>query len=131
MSTTKKTTTADQVKAAMAKVEAAKAAETKTEVKEEVKKAPAAKKAPAKKAEPVKKEAPAAKKAAAKKTAATKATETVVLQWQGKDLDTKSIVDRAVAAAGKKSIKELNVYVQPENNKVYFTADDVKGEFDI
>jgi hypothetical protein len=41
------------------------------------------------------------------------------------------IIAKAVAASGKKTVKELNVYYQPENGKVYFTADGEKGEFDL
>ena len=41
------------------------------------------------------------------------------------------IVAKAVEASGKKTIKDLNVYYQPEFGKVYFTADDIKGEFDL
>ena len=72
-----------------------------------------------------------AKKAAPKKAAAPKTSEIVVLQWQSKELDTKAIITRAVEMSGKKTVKELNVYVQPENNMVYFTADGEDGSFEI
>jgi hypothetical protein len=131
----KKATVAD----AMAKV-TAKATETKTEApKATEKKAAPAKKAEApkaaeKKAAPAKKaEAPKAaeKKAApAKKTAsAAKATENVYIEYAGGQVSTADLVARATAASGKKSIKALNVYYQPETNMVYFTADGEEGSF--
>ena len=36
---------------------------------------------------------------------------------------------KAVEASGKKSIKELNIYYQPETHMVYFTADGETGSF--
>ena len=40
------------------------------------------------------------------------------------------ITARVVEATGKKasSIKALNIYVQPETGKIYYTADGVSGE---
>lgn len=112
MATTKKT--ADQVKAAMAKVEAAKAAEAaKADAKAEEKKAPAAKKAPAKKA-PAKK-------------AAVKTTQTVYIQCSGYEVTTADITEKVVAAVGKKSVKEINIYVKPEEGMIYYTADGEQG----
>ena len=103
------------------KKEAPKAAAVKAEVKKEAPKAAAAKKAPAKK--------PAAKKAPAKK-ATTKATEEVFIEYAGSQVSTSDIVARVVEATGKKAsaIKALNVYVQPETGKIYYTADGVTGE---
>ena len=128
------------VDATMAKVEAAKAA---APAKEEVKKAAApakkavapakkeepAKKAaaPAKKAEPAKKAAAPAKKAPAKKAAPAKATAPkavkLFVEYQGGQVSTEDIAAKAAEASGKKAIKELNVYYQPETNMVYYTAD--------
>ena len=111
------------------KKEAPKAAAVKAEVKKEAPKAAA-------KAE-VKKEAPkaaAAKKPAAKKApakkATTKATEEVFIEYAGSQVSTSDIVARVVEATGKKAsaIKALNVYVQPETGKIYYTADGVTGE---
>ena len=111
------------------KKEASKAATVKAEVKKEAPKAAA-------KAE-VKKEAPkaaAAKKPAAKKApakkATTKATEEVFIEYAGSQVSTSDIVARVVEATGKKAsaIKALNVYVQPETGKIYYTADGVTGE---
>lgn len=135
------------VDATMAKVEAAKAA---APAKEEVKKAAApakkaaapakkeepAKKAaaPAKKAEPAKKAAPA-KKAPAKKAAPAKATAPkavkLFVEYQGGQVSTEDIAAKAAEASGKKAIKELNVYYQPETNMVYYTADGTEGSFSL
>ena len=106
------------VDATMAKVEAAKAA---APAKEEVKKATA----PAKKAEPAKKAA-----APAKKEAAPKAVKLFV-EYQGGQVSTEDIVAKAAEASGKKAIKELNVYYQPETNMVYYTADGTEGSFSL
>ena len=123
MATSKKTT-ADQVKAAMAKVEAAKAAEAaKADAKATEKKAPAAKKAPAKK--------PAVKKVAEKKPAAVKITQTVYVQCCGYEVTTADIMEKVIASVDKKSIKELNVYVKPEEGMVYYTADGEQGSVEL
>ncbi len=115
--------TAEKKVEAEVKAPAKKAAATKTEEKKApAKKAPAAKteekKAPAKKAP--------AKKAPAKKTA----TETnVVIEYAGGQVATADIAAKAVEVSGKKSIKSLNVYYQPETGMVYFTADGEEGQF--
>ena len=135
------------VDATMAKVEAAKAA---APAKEEVKKAAPAKKAaapakkeepakkaaaPAKKAEPAKKAAAPAKKAPAKKAAPAKATAPkavkLFVEYQGGQVSTEDIAAKAAEASGKKAIKELNVYYQPETNMVYYTADGTEGSFSL
>lgn len=134
------------VDATMAKVEAAKAA---APAKEEVKKAaaPAKKAAPAKAAAPAKKEEPAkkaaapakkaepAKKAPAKKAAPAKATAPkavkLFVEYQGGQVSTQDIAAKAAEASGKKAIKELNVYYQPETNMVYYTADGTEGSFSL
>lgn len=133
------------VDATMAKVEAAKAA---APAKEEVKKAaaPAKKAEPAKKAvapakeevkkaaTPAKKAAPA-KKAPAKKTAPAKAAAPkavkLFVEYQGGQVSTEDIAAKAAEASGKKAIKELNVYYQPETNMVYYTADGTEGSFSL
>lgn len=98
------------------------------------KKAPAkaaAKKAPAKKAAAK----PAAKKAPAKKAAAKKETgDKVVLQYNGKDIEMKAVVEACKAdykAKGHKTASNVVVYVKPEENTAYYTvagkgADDFK-----
>ena len=116
------------VDATMAKVEAAKAA---APAKEEAKKAAA----PAKKAAPAKVAAPAKKKAPAKKAAPAKATAPkavkLFVEYQGGQVSTQDIAAKAAEASGKKTIKELNVYYQPETNMVYYTADGTEGSFSL
>lgn len=99
---------------------APKAEEVKAEVKEEAKKAPAkkepAKKAPAKKATPVK----AAK--AEIKTA-------LYVQFAGNEVTEADIIDKvkaAYVAEGHKesAIKEINLYVKPEEYAVYYVIND-------
>ena len=147
---TKKVTKATPA-AALAKVEAAKkeeaakktaataakAAPVKASVKkEEVKKEEAAevKTAPAKKAAPVKKEEPkaaATKKAPAKKAAPVKTTEKVFVEFAGGQIEMSVIVDKAKEALGYKTVKELNVYYQPETGMVYYTADGESGSYSL
>lgn len=113
---------------AVKKAEAPKTAVKKAEApKAAVKKAEAPKVA-AKKAEPAKKTA--AKKAPAKK--AEKATEEVYIEFNSAKVSTADIVAKVVEATGKKasSIKVLNVYIQPETGKTYYTADGVSGEIE-
>ncbi len=95
-------------------------AEVKAEVKEEAKKAPAkkepAKKTPAKKATPVK----AAK--AEIKTA-------LYVQFAGNEVTEADIIDKvkaAYVAEGHKesAIKEINLYVKPEEYAVYYVIND-------
>ena len=101
------------------KAEEVKAEEVKAEVKEEAKKAPAkeeAKKAPAKKATPVK----AAK--AEIKTA-------LYVQFAGNEVTEADIIDKvkaAYVAEGHKesAIKEINLYVKPEEYAVYYVIND-------
>ena len=144
MSTVKKPETKVEAKAAD-KVEAVKVTAKKAEAPkaEAVKKAEAPK-AAVKKAEPAKKaEAPKAaakkaepaKKAAAKKAPAKKAekaTEEVYIEFNSAKVSTADIVAKVVEATGKKasSIKVLNVYIQPETGKTYYTADGVSGEIE-
>ena len=124
------------VDATMAKVEAAKKAAP-AKVAAPAKKEEPAKKAaaPAKKAEPAKKAAAPAKKAPAKKAAPAKATAPkavkLFVEYQGGQVSTQDIAAKAAEASGKKTIKELNVYYQPETNMVYYTADGTEGSFSL
>ena len=100
---------------------APKTEEVKAEVKEE------AKKAPAKKAE-VKEEA---KKAPAKKATPTKAEIKTALyvQFAGNEVTEADIIDKvkaAYVAEGHKesAIKEINLYVKPEEYAVYYVIND-------
>lgn len=139
--------TENQVKVAMAKVEAAKTPAKSTETKTTVAKTPAKKaetkttaaKAPAKSTEtkataakaPAKKAATkttAAKKAPAKKAVAPKTTQTVHLQVFAYDVTTDDITAKVLEAVGKKAVKELNIYVKPEDGMIYYTADGEQGK---
>lgn len=99
---------------------------------EEVKAAATEKKAPAKPA--AKKTAakkPAAKKAPAKKAAAKKTVETVYVQCFGYEVTTDDIKAKVAAAVGKKTVKELNIYVKPEEGMIYYTADGEQGSVNL
>lgn len=126
---TKKVTKATPA-AALAKVEAVK--------KEEAAKKTAAtevKAAPAKKAAPVKKEetkaAAPAKKAPAKKAAPAKTTEKVFVEFAGGQIEMAAIVAKVKEVIGNKTVKELNVYYQPETGMVYYTADGESGSYSL
>ena len=125
---TKKVTKATPA-AALAKVEAVK--------KEEAAKKTAAtetKAAPAKKAAPVKEEPKAAapaKKATAKKAAPAKTTENVFVEFAGGQIKMAAIVAKVKEVIGNKTVKELNVYYQPETGMVYYTADGESGSYSL
>lgn len=110
----------EQVKAAMAKVEAAKKAAATKDTTE--------KKAPAKKATTTK---AAATKTTAKKTTAKKTTETVFVQCFGYEITTDDIKAKVAESVGKKSVKELNIYVKPEEGMIYYTADGEQGSVNL
>ena len=120
----------EAVKAETVKTEV-KAAEVKAEPEKEA--APAAeaapKKAPARKAAP--KKETAAKKAPAKKAAPVKTTEKVFVEFAGGQIEMSVIVDKAKEALGNKTVKELNVYYQPETGMVYYTADGESGSYSL
>ncbi|MCR5478574.1 MAG: DUF6465 family protein [Ruminococcus sp.] len=103
----------------------------KVEKKVEAVKETVAEKAPAKKAaaKPAAKKAaakPAAKKAPAKKAAAKKETgDKVVLQYNGKEIEMKAVVEACKAdykAKTKKNATNVAVYVKPEENTAYYTV---------
>lgn len=105
-------------------------AEKKTEEK---KVAPVAeKKAPAKKA--AAKKAPAAKKPAAEKKAPAKKAaleaKSIVLQVNGNEIAYADIVKKASAAV-EAGAKKLDIYVKPEDNKIYFVSDKNEGSVDL
>jgi hypothetical protein len=117
------------------------AAETATEVKAaataEEKKAPAkkaaAKKTAAKKPAAKTAEKKPAAKTAEKKTAAKKTavSENVFLQYLGSEITSADLIAKAKKASGVKSPKTVNVYVKPEENKVYYVVDNNAGSFDL
>ena len=122
---TKKVTKATPA-AALAKVEAVKKEEAaKKTAATETKAAPAKKTAPAKKEET--KAAAPAKKATAKKAAPAKTTENVFVEFAGGQIKMAAIVAKVKEVIGNKTVKELNVYYQPETGMVYYTADGESG----
>lgn len=67
-------------------------------------------------------------KAAAKKTttkAAPKASTAVkvFVEYQGRQMDMDAILEAVKTAAGKKSVKSLEVYVKPEDGAAYYVVD--------
>ena len=101
----------------------------------EKKAAPATKKAPAKKTAAAKK--PAAKKPAAKKPAAKKAAKKIVLpkkfelQLAGNDVSYDSIVKK-VNKAVKENIKSLEIYINIDEQKVYYVVNkDITGDVSL
>lgn len=100
------------------------------------KRAAAAKKAPAAKKTAAAKKAPAEKKAAAEKKPATrrasaKAADVVVLQMGGAEWNMADLKAKALAAADKKSAKKVELYVKPEEGKVYFVVDGQDGAVEL
>ena len=121
-----------------AKKAVAKKAETVKKVvaektEEVAKKAEPVKKAVTKKVEPAKKAVEKAiepaKKAVAKKDAV------VFLQFAGKEINTEDIVaaaKKAYAADNKAAIKEITLYVKPEDNAAYYVVNgDVTGKVEL
>lgn len=141
MAEVKETKPKATVKAAVLKEEPKKetAPKAAAEKKPAAKKAAAPKKAPVAKAAPAPKAAPAAKKPAAKKAAPAKKTVTVALnvQYAGKSFAEKDLVARAKEAwvkdLGKKEeeLTEVELYVKPEDNKVYYVLNGIAGSYDI
>jgi len=126
---TKKVTKATPA-AALAKVEAVKKEEAaKKTAATETKAAPAKKTAPAKKEET--KAAAPAKKAPAKKAAPAKTTENVFVEFAGGQIEMAAIVAKVKEVIGNKTVKELNVYYQPETGMVYYTADGESGSYSL
>ena len=64
-------------------------------------------------------------KAAAKKTTKTakaSAAEKVYVEYQGRQMDMDAILEAVKTAAGKKSVKSLEVYVKPEDGAAYYVV---------
>ena len=124
--------------------EAVKAVEEKVKdtAKKVVEKKTADKKPAEKKAKKTVAKTAVAKRVVAKATtkkAATKAKDpktTVILQYAGKEVDYTDIVKNATKLAkkaAKKDIKDIKVYVKPEENMAYYVANggDEIGSFGI
>ena len=71
-----------------------------------------------KKTQTAEKKAPANGKTAASR----KAKEAVYLQYAGRELEISDIVEKAKNAYGGRSIKEIRVYVKPEENMAYYVV---------
>lgn len=142
-----KSATSEKASVKPAKDTAVKAADVKPAVKDVTAKAVPAKEAPEKKAEEkpaVKTETAPKKEAASKETTAKKETAkkaatkkkeittTVRIQYLGKDVAVKDKIKEIRAIWQKagnrvRDIKDIELYVKPEDNKIYFV---VNGDFD-
>lgn len=137
-----KSATSEKASVKSAKDTAVKAADVKPAVKDATAKAVPAKEVNEKKAEEkpaVKTETAPKKEAASKETTAKKTatkkkeiTTTVRIQYLGKDVAVKDKVKEIKAIWQKagnrvRDIKDIELYVKPEDNKIYFV---VNGDFD-
>lgn len=126
----------ETAKAEAVKKETAKAETTKAETvkKETTKKT--AKKTTAKKAEPVKKETV---KKAAKTTEKTTTRKTNVksemfIQYNGNQIDSEALLERVQADCASEGVKvkELKLYIKPEDNACYYVANgNVAGKVEL
>jgi len=74
------------------------------------------------------------KAADAGKKAATALVPEVYLQWQGKELLTAELVERAKAAfraENKAVIRSCKVYIKPEDGMVYYVINDQEGKITL
>ena len=64
--------------------------------------------------------------------AAAKVNTKIELQFADKAINEEQLVSLAKEAYGKKDIKNLDIYVKPEENKAYYVVNnDVTGSFDL
>ena len=92
--------------------------DTKTTVKKAAAKAETAVKSTAAKAETAAKKA-TEKKPAARKTAPKAPVVNTVLQFNGKELSVAEMVEQAKANWTGSAVKAVNLYIKPEDNRVY------------
>ena len=59
---------------------------------------------------------------------ARKSTITAEIQYSGKAIPISDIIDRAKEACGN---GDVNIYIKPEENRVYFVSGDSTGSFEI
>ncbi len=77
------------------------------------------------------------KAATPKKEAASEVRTNVVLQYAGKDLSYDELIQNAKnvfqydMSGDPASIKEISLFVKPEENKVYFVIDGTEGSYDL
>jgi len=142
LSSTVKTEVAATAKAEPAKAETAKVETVKTETvkkdsakKQTAKKAEPAKKTvkkqAAKKAEPAKKAAKATEKTAARKA---NVKSEMFIQYDGNQVDSAALLERVQADCASEGIKikELKLYIKPEDNACYYVANgNVAGKVDL
>ena len=101
--------------------------------KEASKQAKAASKAATKAAEKASEET----KKAVKRAAARRATATVTLQYGGKEIDTDALIKAAKDIwrydMGRKmgDLKNVDIYIKPEENRVYYVLNDETGSFEL
>jgi hypothetical protein len=63
---------------------------------------------------------------------AAKVTTKIELQFGDKAISEDTLVSQAKKAYGKKDIKNLDIYVKPEEGKAYYVVNnDVTGSFDL
>ena len=123
----KKTEAKAETKAEPKKAEAK--AETKAEPKAETKAEP---KTETKAAEPAAEKKPAKK--TAPKAKAPETTVNVTIQFAGGEeavADIVANVKKVLEGNGVKDIKDLQIFVKPEERKAYYVADGVEGDMDV
>ena len=84
--------------------------------------------APKSKAAPKQVKAPKSKAAPKPQSQAPKHTITAELQYAGKAILIADIIDRANKACGN---GDVNIYIKPEESRVYYVSGDVIGSFEI
>ena len=88
-------------------------------------------------ADAVTKKAETAKETAAKAVSATEIQANVVLQYADKDLSYETLVQNAKnvyqydMGGDPESVKNIELFVKPEENKVYFVIDGKEGNYDL
>ncbi len=121
----------ETAKAEAVKKETAKAETTKAETvkKETTKKT--AKKTTAKKAEPVKKAAKTTEKTTTRKT---NVKSEMFIQYNGNQIDSEALLERVQADCASEGVKvkELKLYIKPEDNACYYVANgNVAGKVEL
>ena len=74
---------------------------------------------------------PAEKKPAEKKTSTRKTAPkaNLFIQYQGAEVSYADLIEKAKADAGVEAPKNINLYVKPEDNMVYYVIDEKVGGF--
>lgn len=75
--------------------------------------------------------APAEEKPAEKKTTTTRKSASVNVFFQSHGNESAELVEKAKELSGVKSPKSVNLYIKPEENKVYYVVDGVSGGFEL